>query len=121
MTQRDAKGRFLPGNKVAVGRATRQTERAYLAILSEECPPDTWRAICHSAVSFALAGDSRAREWVSNYLIGRPPLVVELSATDGTLLRNVLALLGERGISASALFETMLYQLSQEHEESDNV
>ena len=50
----------------------RATGRTYLAVLSEACPPDTWREIVESTVEHARAGDYRARDWLASYLMGRP-------------------------------------------------
>jgi hypothetical protein len=55
-------------------------ERDYLVTLTEECPPETWRAICRRAVKDALAGDARARDWLSRYLLGNPAELPTLAA-----------------------------------------
>jgi hypothetical protein len=69
---RDGDGRFALGNPGGPGRPPRVTERDYLAALAGECPPETWRAICRRAVNDALAGDAKARDWLSRYLLGSP-------------------------------------------------
>jgi hypothetical protein len=69
---RDAGGRFAAGNAGGPGRPRRDTERAYLAIMSEACSPEAWREIVQSAVTDAKAGDAKAREWLSGYLVGKP-------------------------------------------------
>ncbi len=69
---RDNVGRFAPGNTGGPGRPRRETERAYLAVISEACPLETWREIVLSTVANAQAGDRYAREWLSAYLVGRP-------------------------------------------------
>jgi hypothetical protein len=71
----DSRGRFAPGNPGnphAQGRPRRVAELDYLVALTEECPPETWRAVCRRAVADALAGDPRAREWLGRYLLGNP-------------------------------------------------
>jgi hypothetical protein len=35
-------------------------------------PLETWSKICEAAVAQAVSGDAKAREWLANYLIGRP-------------------------------------------------
>jgi hypothetical protein len=65
-------GRFLPGNSGGPGRPRRLTEAAYLAALAEEVPLEVWRIICQRAVRDALAGDHKARDWLSRYLMGNP-------------------------------------------------
>ncbi len=54
------------------GTHPRPTGRAYLAALSEACPPDTWREIVAKAVTDAKAGDAKARDWLASFLVGRP-------------------------------------------------
>lgn len=42
-----------------------------------------WRAIAERAVEDAKAGDARAREWLSDRLMGKPPQSVEHSGPGG--------------------------------------
>jgi hypothetical protein len=72
---RTASGQFAHGNPGGPGRPRRATERAYLAALSDACPPETWRAIVERAVADAMAGDAKAREWLAHYLVGKPDSV----------------------------------------------
>jgi hypothetical protein len=69
---RDSKGRFTAGNSGGPGRPRRETERQYLATISDACPPDAWREIVKRAVEDAKAGDPKARDWLAAYLVGRP-------------------------------------------------
>jgi hypothetical protein len=71
-TGRNDDGKFSFGNHGGPGRPRRVTERDYLLTLSEECPPETWREICQRAVRAAKAGDAKARDWLSRYLLGNP-------------------------------------------------
>jgi len=48
----------------------RPIEREYLATMNEAVPLDTWRAICKRAADDALAGDAKARDWLSKWLLG---------------------------------------------------
>ena len=74
-TDRDAAGRFTPGNPGGPGRPRRDTERTYLAAVSEACPPESWREIAARAVADAKAGDAAARAWLAGYLVGRPATI----------------------------------------------
>lgn len=65
-------GKFDKGNPGGPGRPKRETERAYLDAIIAECPPETWRKIAGKAVEDALDGDSKAREWLSHYVVGKP-------------------------------------------------
>jgi hypothetical protein len=69
---RDSQGHFAPGNPGGPGRPRRAAERDYLRALTDECPPETWRAICRRAAADAVAGDAKARDWLSRYLLGNP-------------------------------------------------
>ncbi len=70
--KRNSNGRFEPGNPGGPGRPQRQTERAYLAIISEACPLGAWRQIVELAVTQAQNGQEKAREWLASFLVGKP-------------------------------------------------
>lgn len=80
---RNGNGQFAPGNSGGPGRPRRVAERDYLQALTEECPPETWRAICRRAVADAKAGDARARDWLARYLLGNPAELPTLTAATG--------------------------------------
>jgi hypothetical protein len=71
-TGRDRKGKFTHGNRGGPGRPPRATEAEYLAVTFGECPLYEWGAIVCRAVLDAKKGDSRAREWLSRYLLPEP-------------------------------------------------
>jgi hypothetical protein len=77
---RNGNGQFAPGNPGGPGRPRRVAERDYLVTLTEECPPETWRAICRRAVADAEKGDAKARDWLSRYLLGNPAELPTLGA-----------------------------------------
>ena len=79
-------GRFAAGNSGGPGRPKRQAEEDYLQTLSERIPLALWAEIVDKAASDAAAGDAKARDWLSKYLMPQPgageggglrPLVVE--------------------------------------------
>lgn len=70
--QRDANGRFLPGTRGGPGRKPRQVEEEYLRSMTEICDSEAWEAITKRAVQDAISGDSKARNWLSGYLLGQP-------------------------------------------------
>ena len=83
---RDHMGRFAVGNSGGPGRPKRQAEEDYLQTLSERVPLALWAEIVDRAASDAAAGDAKARDWLSKYLMPQPganedgglrPLVVE--------------------------------------------
>jgi hypothetical protein len=71
-TDRDVRGRFLPGSPGGPGRPRRAVETDYLAALSEAVPLARWRAIVETAADQAVSGDAKAREWLGSYLAGKP-------------------------------------------------
>lgn len=82
-TERDSKGRFLKGNQAAKGnkggRPTKKREERYYSILQRACSYDDWKTICDTAVARAKAGDKDARNWIADYLIGKPEQHVDVS------------------------------------------
>lgn len=79
---RDKKGRFVkgnPGNPNAKGRPRRDTEDKYLQALHSSVTNGDWKAICKKATEQAKSGDKAARQWLSDYLLGKPVqnLIVE--------------------------------------------
>jgi hypothetical protein len=77
---RAGNGRFSFGNPGGPGRPRRVTEKDYLAVLAEEVPPETWRAICRRAAADAKDGDAKARDWIARYLLGPPAELPALGA-----------------------------------------
>jgi hypothetical protein len=72
VSSRDHRGRFAAGNQGGPGRPPRQTEHEYLRAVQDSCSLEDVRAITAEAVKRAKAGDARAREWISRYLVGTP-------------------------------------------------
>ena len=70
---RDSKGRFVKGaSGNPQGRLPKQTETSYLQVSESVCTFDVWREIVAKAVEQAKRGDARARQWLSDYLMGKP-------------------------------------------------
>lgn len=70
---RDSKGRFVKGaSGNPQGRLPKQTETSYLQVSESVCTFDVWREIVAKAIEQAKRGDARARQWLSDYLIGKP-------------------------------------------------
>lgn len=70
---RDSKGRFVKGaSGNPQGRLPKQIEQSYLQVSESVCTFDVWREITMKAIEQAKRGDARARQWLSDYLIGKP-------------------------------------------------
>ena len=80
---RDQTGRFVkghPGNPEAKGRPKRKTEDKYLLALQKCVKLGDWKAIGKRAVAQAKTGDYRARQWLSDYLLGKPQQFVDVTS-----------------------------------------
>jgi hypothetical protein len=69
---RDKNGRFVKGHKSTGGRAPVAREVRYYEIMQSACTFADWDDICKKAVVDAKRGDSVARKWLADYLIGPP-------------------------------------------------
>ena len=72
------------------GSAThRRTEGDYMGVLLDTVTLDDWRSVVASALRDAKSGDPQARNWLAQYLIGRPegkaptPLTVVVNQLNG--------------------------------------
>jgi len=85
---RDEKGRFVKGaSGNPQGRLPKQTETSYLQVSESVCTFDVWREIVAKAVEQAKRGDARARQWLSDYLIGKPvSMVMAVQERQDTLI-----------------------------------
>ena len=69
--------------------AHRRTEGDYMGVLLEAVTPDDWRAVVNNAKTLAQAGDTQARAWLAQYLMGKPagsaptPLTVVVQQLNG--------------------------------------
>jgi hypothetical protein len=102
--KRDSNGRFAEGNRGGLGRPKRATERHYLDAMQVACSPEEWREIVGKAVTDAKNGDAKARDWLSNYLLGKPeglaPTLRKMAIEDAAGI--------EDGISKNDIFFTGL-------------
>ena len=97
MSDRNTNGTFAPGNPGGPGRPRRGVERRYLAAFAEAVSPDDWRAIIQRAVADAKAGDAKARDWLSKYLVGDEPLALVELAEELQRLKSELGVGDETG------------------------
>lgn len=88
MVARDSKGRFVKGESGnPQGRLPKQVESSYLQVSENVCTFDVWREIVAKAIEQAKRGDARARQWLSDYLIGKPlPMVMAVQNNQPTEL-----------------------------------
>lgn len=80
---RDENGRFVKGNGGGPGRPKKVREEQYHAILVSVVTPEDWKAICCKAVQDAKRGDTAARKFLADYLIGPPVEKKEVTGEEG--------------------------------------
>ena len=84
MAERDAKGRFIKGQSGnPEGRSPKERELQYREIMLSACTPTKWKDICDKAVFQATRGDSVARKFLADYIMGPPPQKTELTGEGG--------------------------------------
>ena len=50
----------------------RRTEGDYMGVLLDAVTLDDWRGVVNGALQAAKSGDPQARNWLAQYLVGRP-------------------------------------------------
>ncbi|MBC8445784.1 MAG: hypothetical protein H8D74_01155 [Chloroflexi bacterium] len=92
MAKRDSKGRFVKGQSGnPLGRAKRKSEDEYLAALSKRVSLRDWLAVVDKAIELAKSeGDWRARQWLSDYLIGKPTQRIEHTGEGGAGIEYIV-------------------------------
>lgn len=92
MEGRDAKGKFVKGNKIgnnnhsSPGRPKKAREERYYQITQSACTFADWKLIVKKAVSQAIRGDSAARKFLADYLLGPPPKELRITGARGDAL-----------------------------------
>lgn len=114
MTDRDEQGRFVAGNKASKGGVTRAKKNEYAALFFEEINLNDFRKIIQKARRQALLGDRHARQWLAEYMVGKPPQILELRAGEAALLRELLDAFERQGVPASDVFNEMLALIAEE-------
>lgn len=69
---RDKKGRFVTGNGGGPGRPKKERKERYYEITMTACTFEDWQAIVTRAIQDAKRGDTAARKWLADYLVGVP-------------------------------------------------
>lgn len=105
MSDRNTNGTFALGNRCGPGRPPRGVERQYLAAFAETVSPSDWREIIARAVADAKAGDARARDWLSKYLVGDDPFALVKLADELASLKAELGVRNEGGDVAAGVGE----------------
>jgi hypothetical protein len=81
---RDEKGHFVKGvSGNPKGRAPKEREVQYMNALASCVSVDDWKEIITKAVTDAKRGDTAARKFLADYLIGPPVEKKEITGADG--------------------------------------
>ena len=83
MAERDESGKFAKGNPGGPGRPKKEREERFYEITLAAVTFDDWKEIVRKAVAQAKKGDSVARKFLADYLIGPPVQRQEHSGPDG--------------------------------------
>ena len=70
--EREANGDFAVGNKGGPGRPKKERELRYYEIMQSKCTFKEWGTIVQKAVDQAKRGDTSARKFLADYLLGPP-------------------------------------------------
>jgi hypothetical protein len=76
-------------------------ERDYLSALVEAVTLSDWRAIVERAVAQAQAGNPKARDWLSKYLLGDDPFALVALADELQRLKSQLGVGDDGGRDSS--------------------
>jgi hypothetical protein len=88
--------KFQPGNKGGPGRPRRRTEDQYLRAMVGAVTLTDWRDITDKAIAQAKRGDSRARQWLSDYLLGKPTQQLDVTSGGESFTNIPIALVDYR-------------------------
>ena len=90
MTNHNSNGQFKKGNtasagasKGKTGRPPKKREERFYDIALRACTFKDWRTIIKKAVAQAKEGDTAARKFLADYLMGPPTQKTEISGKDG--------------------------------------
>lgn len=72
MAERDEKGHFVKGHSGGPGRPPKEREERFYEIMLSAVTYENWKEIVKKAVDQAKRGDSSARKFLADYLIGPP-------------------------------------------------
>lgn len=95
MAERDENGKFIKGNGGGPGRPKKEREERFYEITLSTVGFEDWKAIIQKAVKQAKSGDSNARKFLADYIMGPPVQKNEISGRDGGVIHVTLTGLNE--------------------------
>ena len=74
------------------GRPKRKTEQAYLNAMIGGVTMAAWKRIVIRAVEDAENGDAKARQWLTDNLIGKPKVYTDITTNGESINRRITVL-----------------------------
>lgn len=108
---KDERGRFVKGNPGGPGRPRKSTQGEFHAATVGAIPVDHWEKVVSRALEDAQAGDKNARNWLSAYVVGRPPSIAMVDGVPVSLLERLISLLRASNRAPEIVFEDLITQL----------
>lgn len=90
MAERDGNGRFVKGHSGGPGRPSKKREERFYEITLRACTFKDWREIIKTAVKQAKTGDTAARKFLADYIIGPPAQRHEFGGIGGGGLKIII-------------------------------
>ena len=90
MAERDETGRFVKGHPGGPGRPKKEREERFYEITLSAVTFGDWKEIINKAVSQAKRGDSQARKFLADYLIGPPVQKSEITGAESGALEIIV-------------------------------
>ena len=91
MTDRDVNGRFVKGGGGGPGRPPRKKEERFLEVSIAAVSLKDWRAIIKKATEQAKLGDTQARKFLADYLLGPPQQRLDVTS-GGEILKGYIGI-----------------------------
>ncbi len=108
----DENGRFAKGHAGLGGRPKSKfrarSKHDYLQRLHDKMSLSQWDKILDTAIAQAIAGDAKARAYLTLYAIGRPLQAVEISGPGGSPLSLGTILLALREVTPDPVMQEMM-------------
>ena len=87
---RDENGKFTKGNPGGPGRPKKEREAKYYDITLSAVNLEDWKQIIKKAVDQAKRGDSMARKFLADYLMGPPVQKADVTTHEGRSWKDFL-------------------------------
>jgi len=104
MEERDSRGRFTRGNCAGRGNhggRPKHYATEYADVMKQGLTLKSWRKIVDRAIEQAIEGDHRARQWLAEYVMGKPIQLIAADVQNGPRERLISTIEGLRALLPS--------------------